>query len=283
MRTPTLRSATLSAILGADVWLKFENLQFTSSFKDRGALNRLLQLTPDERRRGVVAMSAGNHAQGVAYHATRLGIPATIVMPRFTPNVKVARHRGARGHGRAARRRPRRGRAPRPTSSSSREGLVFVPPLRRPAHHRRPGHRGPGAARGRAGPRRVVVPVGGGGLLAGHGRGGAPTCAPDIELIGVQSELYPSMIDEVRHLAARPSAAPRSPRASPCRGAGRLTAPIIAALVDDLVLVTEDAHRGRHQPPARHREDRGRGRRCRRRWPPCCTSPSASPAARSGW
>src|SRR5215216_3823673 len=89
VRTPTLHSQTLSAITGANLWLKFENLQYTASFKDRGALYRLLQLAADERQRGVVAVSAGNHAQGVAYHATRLGVPATIVMPRSTPNVKV--------------------------------------------------------------------------------------------------------------------------------------------------------------------------------------------------
>ena len=86
VRTPCLRSETLSRIASADVWIKFENLQFTASFKERGALNTLLQLTDDERRRGVIAMSAGNHAQGVAYHAGRLGIPTTIVMPSFTPN-----------------------------------------------------------------------------------------------------------------------------------------------------------------------------------------------------
>src|SRR5436190_7047453 len=90
VRTPTLHSQTLSAITGANLWLKFENLQYTASFKDRGALYRLLQLGAEERQRGVVAVSAGNHAQGVAYHATRLGVPATIVMPRSTPNVKVA-------------------------------------------------------------------------------------------------------------------------------------------------------------------------------------------------
>src|ERR1700760_4303660 len=88
-RTPCLRSETLSRIAKADVWVKFENLQFTASFKERGALNRLLTLTPDERRRGVIALSAGNHAQGVAYHAGRLGIPATIVMPEGTPFTKV--------------------------------------------------------------------------------------------------------------------------------------------------------------------------------------------------
>jgi threonine dehydratase len=96
VRTPCLRSETLSRIAEADVWLKFENLQFTASFKERGALNTLLQLSEAERRRGVIAMSAGNHAQGVAYHAGRLGIPATIVMPSFTPNTKVAH---TRGHG----------------------------------------------------------------------------------------------------------------------------------------------------------------------------------------
>src|SRR5262245_56944445 len=87
--TPCTRSRTLSAILGPEIWLKFENLQFTASYKERGALNRLLALTPTERKRGVIAMSAGNHGQGVAYHAGRLGIPATIVMPETTPTVKA--------------------------------------------------------------------------------------------------------------------------------------------------------------------------------------------------
>src|SRR5476651_1360458 len=89
VRTPLLHSRTLSALTGAEVWLKFENLQFTASFKERGALNKLLTLTAGERARGVIAMSAGNHAQGVAYHAARLGIRAVIVMPKGTPNTKV--------------------------------------------------------------------------------------------------------------------------------------------------------------------------------------------------
>ncbi len=89
VRTPTLYSKTLSAISGADIWLKFENLQFTAAYKERGALNALLQLDPVKRSHGVIAASAGNHAQGLSYHATRLGIPATIVMPRTTPTVKV--------------------------------------------------------------------------------------------------------------------------------------------------------------------------------------------------
>ena len=92
--TPCVESRTLSQLLGCQVFLKFENLQYTASFKERGACNKLSQLSADERARGVVAMSAGNHAQGVAYHAQRLGIRAVIVMPRFTPGVKVERTRG---------------------------------------------------------------------------------------------------------------------------------------------------------------------------------------------
>ena len=94
LRTPCVESRTLSQITGAQVFLKFENLQYTASFKERGACNKLSQLTPKERARGVVAMSAGNHAQGVAYHAQRLGLRAVIVMPRFTPGVKVERTQG---------------------------------------------------------------------------------------------------------------------------------------------------------------------------------------------
>ncbi|MDP3311062.1 MAG: pyridoxal-phosphate dependent enzyme, partial [Polaromonas sp.] len=92
--TPCVASKTLSQITGAEVFLKFENLQYTASFKERGAFNKLVQLTAEEQRRGVIAMSAGNHAQGVAYHAQRLGLRAVIVMPRFTPGVKIDRTRG---------------------------------------------------------------------------------------------------------------------------------------------------------------------------------------------
>ena len=98
IHTPCLRSQTLSELTGADVWLKFENLQFTAAYKERGALNKLLSLTPEERARGVIAASAGNHAQGLAYGAKRLGIPATIVMPKFTPVVKVQQTEGHGAH-----------------------------------------------------------------------------------------------------------------------------------------------------------------------------------------
>src|SRR5438552_15087857 len=96
IRSPMLVSSTLSEIIGAEVWLKFENLQFTAAYKERGALNKLLQLTAEERARGVIAASAGNHAQAVAYHAKRLGIPAKIVLPESTPTVKVTQ---TAGHG----------------------------------------------------------------------------------------------------------------------------------------------------------------------------------------
>src|SRR5271170_3463820 len=92
-RTPCRRSRTLSEITGAEVWVKFENLQFTAAYKERGALNKLLQLTEAEKKRGVIAASAGNHSQGLAYHAARLGIPVTIVMPKTTPFVKVQQTR----------------------------------------------------------------------------------------------------------------------------------------------------------------------------------------------
>ena len=147
-----LVSRTLSEIIGAEVWLKFENLQFTAAYKERGALNKLLQLTPEERARGVIAASAGNHAQAVAYHAKRLGIPATIVMPEPTPTVKVTQTAGHGAHvvlhGEICRRRVRQG-----ARAGAREGLRLRPRVRRSADHRRGGHRRARNARGRAGPR----------------------------------------------------------------------------------------------------------------------------------
>ena len=110
VRTPTIRSGPLSDLLGANIYLKLETMQRTGSFKDRGALVKLMSLTADEKKRGVIAVSAGNHAQGVAYHAQRLRIPATIVMPEGTPFTKVRRTRGARRADRAARQRRQRDR-----------------------------------------------------------------------------------------------------------------------------------------------------------------------------
>lgn len=238
VRTPTLRSHTLSLITGADIWLKFENLQFTSSFKDRGALFKLLQLDAAERARGVVAMSAGNHAQGVAFHATRLGIPATIVMPRFTPNVKVhgTEALGARvvlyGDDIAEAR-------VRADELARDEGLVFVPPYDDPAIIAGQGTCGLELFADAPDLDAVVVPVGGGGLIAGMALV-AEAVAPEVEMIGVETELYPSMGNALRgggmlpggNTIAEGIAVPQ---------AGRLTEPIVRALVREVLVVEEES------------------------------------------
>ena len=135
-----LVSRTLSEIIGAEVWLKFENLQFTAAYKERGALNKLLQLTPEERARGVIAASAGNHAQAVAYHAKRLGIPATIVMPESTPTVKVTQTAGPRRRASCSTARSFDDAFAQARELALENGYVFVHAVRRSADHRRRGH-----------------------------------------------------------------------------------------------------------------------------------------------
>ena len=235
-RTNFDRSRTLSDITGASTWLKFENLQFTATFKERGALNRLSALSADERQRGVIAASAGNHAQGVAYHAARLSIPATIVVPIGTPTVKIE---NTRRHGatvieggttleEAARLATDHGREARLTyihpyddpiviagqGTIALEMLAAVPDLDV-----------------------LLVPIGGGGLISGIAVA-AKTLKPAIEIIGVQAVLYPSMFNLIKGqgLAMRGDTlaegiAVKSP--------GRITAEIVRVLVDDIVLVTE--------------------------------------------
>jgi len=191
VHTPCLRSETLSRIAKADVWIKFENLQFTASFKERGALNTLLQLSDEERRRGVIAMSAGNHAQGVAYHAGRLGIPATIVMPSFTPNTKV---KHTRGHGarvvligdtlaEAAAEAHRLAEA---------EKLVFVHPYDDPRIIAGQGTIALEMLADAPELDTLVVPVGGGGMLAGCAVA-ARALKPDVKMIGVETAGYSAM------------------------------------------------------------------------------------------
>ena len=191
VHTPCLRSETLSRIARADVWIKFENLQFTASFKERGALNTLLQLSDEERRRGVIAMSAGNHAQGVAYHAGRLGIPATIVMPSFTPNTKV---KHTRGHGarvvligdtlaEAAAEAHRLADA---------EKLVFVHPYDDPRIIAGQGTIALEMLADAPELDTLVVPVGGGGMLAGCAVA-ARGLKPDLRVIGVETAGYAAM------------------------------------------------------------------------------------------
>ena len=196
LRTPCVASRTLSDITGAQVFLKFENLQFTASFKERGACNKLAQLSAEERQRGVIAMSAGNHAQGVAYHAQRLGLRAVIVMPRFTPGVKVERTRGfgaeivlhgdtldeARAHALALAEQQR---------------LVFVHPYDDADIVAGQGTVALEMLQDVPDLDTLVVSVGGGGLIAGMATA-AKAIKPDIEIIGVQTVRFPAMFNAIK-------------------------------------------------------------------------------------
>src|SRR3954465_7654175 len=166
IRTPMLASRTLSEVIGAEIWLKFENLQFTAAYKERGALNKLLQLSREERARGVIAASAGNHAQAVAYHAKRLGIPATIVMPTPTPTVKVTH---TAGHGATVVLHgdmfdDAYGKARELTLE---QGFIFIPPFDDPQVIAGAGTVGLEMLEDAPDLDTIVVPIGGGGLMSG--------------------------------------------------------------------------------------------------------------------
>ena len=191
IRTPMLVSKTLSEIIGAEVWLKFENLKFTAAYKERGALNKLLQLSPEERARGVIAASAGNHAQAVAYHAKRLGIPATIVMPESTPTVKVTQTAGFGAtvvlYGDMFDDAYAKAR-----ELALEKGYVFVHPFDDPQIVAGAGTVALEMLEDAPDLDTIVVPIGGGGLMSGVSIA-SRAIKPDIELIGVEAELYPSM------------------------------------------------------------------------------------------
>lgn len=236
LRTPCVASRTLSDITGAQVFLKFENLQFTASFKERGACNKLAQLTPDERQRGVIAMSAGNHAQGVAYHAQRLGLRAVIVMPRFTPGVKVERTRGFGAeivlHGDTLEEASAHALA-----LAAQQGLVFIHPY---------DDADVAAGQGTVALEMLqevpelevlVVAVGGGGLIAGMATA-AKALKPGIEIIGVQSVRFPAMVNAIQG-TQHPQGASSIAEGIAVGTPGKLTQAIIAQRVDDLLLVDE--------------------------------------------
>ena len=191
IRTPTLHSRTLSQLVGADIWLKFENLQFTAAYKERGALNKLLALTDDERRRGVVAASAGNHAQAVAYHGKRLGIPVTIVMPVSTPTIKVTQ---TEGHGASVILHGERfdDAHAHAKQLEGEKGYVFVHPFDDPAVISGAGTVALEMLEAVPDLDVIVVPIGGGGLISGIATA-AKAIRPGIEIVGIEAELYPSM------------------------------------------------------------------------------------------
>ena len=236
LRTPCVASRTLSDITGAQVFLKFENLQFTASFKERGAYNKLAQLSAEERQRGVIAMSAGNHAQGVAYHAQRLGLRAVIVMPRFTPGVKVERTRGfgaeivlhgdtldeARAHALAL---------------AEQQQLVFVHPYDDADIVTGQGTVALEMLQDVPDLDTLVVSVGGGGLIAGMATA-AKAIKPGIEIIGVQTTRFPAVFNAIKgthHPQGSSSIAEGIAVGTP----GQIPLAIIARLVNDLVLVDE--------------------------------------------
>jgi threonine dehydratase len=234
--TPCVESRTLSQIVQAQVFLKFENLQFTASFKERGACNKLAQLSDAERARGVVAMSAGNHAQGVAYHAQRLGMRAVIVMPRFTPGVKVERTRGFGAevvlHGDTLEQA--RAHA---FELAAAQNLTFVHPYDDDAIVAGQGTVGLEMLQAVPDLDVLVIAVGGGGLISGIATA-AKALTPGIEVVGVQTVRFPAMFNAIKgthHPQGTSTIAEGIAVGTP----GRITEAIIRARVDDLVLVDE--------------------------------------------
>lgn len=232
------RSQTLSQILGADLFLKFENLQFTSSFKERGALNKLLQLTEAEQQAGVIAMSAGNHAKAVAYHAQRLGIPATIVMPRNTPNVKVEDTENF------AARVILEGSSLSEASDyarkmSAEEGLTFVHPYDDAEVIAGQGTVALEMLRDCPELKTLVVPVGGGGLIAGVAIA-AKAIKPDIRIIGVEVDNYTSVLNLLENRQP-PVGGSTLAEGIAVKHPGQMTLPIIRELVERIVVVTEES------------------------------------------
>ena len=236
IRTPMLVSRTLSEIIGAEVWLKFENLQFTAAYKERGALNKLLQLSPEERSRGVIAASAGNHAQAVAYHAKRLGIPATIVMPESTSTVKVTQ---TAGHGATV---VLYGRIVDDAFARARElalenGYVFVHAFDDPQIIAGAGTVGIEMLEDAPDLDVITVPIGGGGLMSGVSIA-ARALKPDIELIGVEAELYPSMKCAIQE-CQMPLGGDTLAEGIAVKHPGELTSRILREYANDVVLVSE--------------------------------------------
>ncbi|HEY1926829.1 MAG TPA: threonine ammonia-lyase [Caulobacteraceae bacterium] len=235
-RTPCRPSRTLSRITGAEVWVKFENLQFTASYKERGALNRLLSLTEEERRRGVIAASAGNHAQGLAYHGERLGVPVTIVMPRGTPHVKVQQTRefGAEvvidGEGYDAAYE-------RALELRDERGLVFVHPFDDPAVMAGQGTVALEMLDAAPDLEVLPVPIGGGGLISGVATA-AKAIKPDIRVIGVEPAMYPSFTARMRGLNA-PCGGQTIAEGIAVKSVGALTYAVARPLIEEVLLLEE--------------------------------------------
>ena len=236
LNTPCVESRMLSQVAGCQVYLKFENLQFTASFKERGACNKLGQLSREERARGVIAMSAGNHAQGVAYHAQRLGIRAIIVMPRFTPMVKVERTRsfGAEVVLHGDTLEESRAHA---LDLAQREHLTFVHPYDDEAIIAGQGTVVLEMLEAVPQLETLVVAIGGGGLIGGIAAA-AKGLKPGIRVIGVQTLRFPNMYNAVKH-AALPPGGSTIAEGIAVGQPGNFTQALVERYVDDIVLVDE--------------------------------------------
>jgi threonine dehydratase len=238
LRTPLVPAPRLSQLAGATVCVKHENMQPTGSFKERGAVNKLDGLNSDERRRGVIAMSAGNHAQAVAYHAKRLGIPATIVMPESTPLVKAenTRAHGARVilFGETLSESAERAHA-----VAEEESLVFVHPYDDPAVMAGQGTVGLEMLADAPDVDQIVVPIGGGGLISGIATA-VKALKPAVEIIGVEAALYPSFRNVIRQ-ENRAIGGATLAEGIAVKTVGRLPLPIVRDLVSDIILVDEPA------------------------------------------
>ncbi len=236
LRTPMLPAPKLSALTGAEVFVKYENLQVTNSFKDRGAFVKLTSLSDAERRRGVIAMSAGNHAQAVAYHAARLGIPATIVMPVTTPFVKVA---ATRSHGAEV---VLHGETVADSQARCEEllkqrGMTQVHPFDDPAIIAGQGTVVPEMLEEVGDLDIIVVPIGGGGLIAGNAIA-ARAMKPGIEIVGAESALYPAMWNALKG-ETRAAGGPTLADGIAVKHVGKLTLPVVRELVAEIILVDE--------------------------------------------
>ena len=238
VRTPTLHSITLSEITGAQIWLKFENQQFTAAYKERGALNALLRLTEKQKARGVIAASAGNHSQGLSYHGRRLGVPVTIVMPKPTPIVKIMQTRSVGGDV-ALEGESYDDAYAHALLLEQERGLTFIHPFDDPVVAAGQGTVALEMFEDAPDLDCIVTPIGGGGLISGMATV-ARALKPDMEVVGVQAELYPSMYSRFTGHAL-PCGGDSLAEGISVKSPGAFTAQIIADRVDDILLVAEPA------------------------------------------
>jgi threonine dehydratase len=236
LRTPCVPAPRLSELTGATVFVKHENMHPTGAFKERGAVNKLASLGEDERRRGVIAMSAGNHAQAVAYHAKRFGIPATIVMPATTPLVKVE---STRAHGATVilDGETLSDSAVRAQAVAKEKNFVFVHPYDDPLVMAGQGTTAIEMLEDAPDLDQLVVPIGGGGIISGIAVA-AKALRPSVDVVGVEAALYPSFSNAIRG-EDRPVGGPTLAEGIAVKTVGQLTLPVVRDLVRDIILVEE--------------------------------------------